>query len=328
MRKIKIRDIEIVHGKNLITNEYYYEHFKKQGKDVKHFFEDIMGREKRYVIDPETENSLTMAIDAAKAVLKKSNLKGKDIDMIVYSGTLAEYATPISCIFIHKAIEGKEKCFCHDMNANCIGMTYGLDMVSRYMETNPDIKKALLIGSDNMSLEASPDNEQTYGQFADVACAVVCERTEEDCGVLDTIINVKSDYTDFVRFPACGFAHIYDASKEEIYSTLNSSGRWWMDPAVNNMNSLLDKNRLTKDDVSMFCLTQIAYKNIELFREKLEINEDKSYYVGRKYGYTGTSSPFLVLYEGIKSGQIKRGSYVMFFTVAGGGMHITELIKY
>ena len=101
-----------------------------------------------------------------------------------------------------------------------------------------------------------------------------------------------------------------------------------MNPAVNNMNSLLDKNRLTKDDVSMFCLTQIAYKNIELFREKLEINEDKSYYVGRKYGYTGTSSPFLVLYEGIKSGQIKRGSYVMFFTVAGGGMYITELIKY
>lgn len=328
MEKVKIRDIEISHGKNIINNEYYLEHFKKQGKDIKHFLEDVMGRKDRYEIDRDTENALTMAIEASLAVLKKSNLVGKDIDMIVYSGTLSEYASPISAVFIHHAINGKAECFCHDMNVNCIGMTYAFDMVSRYISTNPNINKVLLVGSDTLSLEANPNNEQTYGQFADVACAIICERTHEDCQLISTKMIVNSDYTDYVRFPSCGFSHIYDAPKEEIYTKFNSSGPWWMDGAIQNINSILDENGLTINDVSMFCFTQIAYKNISIFRERLGIPEERSLFVGDVYGYTGTSSPFLVLYEGIKNEQVKRGDYVILFTVGGGGYHITELIKY
>ena len=47
-----------------------------------------------------------------------------------------------------------------------------------------------------------------------------------------------------------------------------------------------------------------------------------------KYGYTGTSSPFVALYEAIKQGRVKRGDYVFMATSAAGGMYITELIKY
>ena len=91
---------------------------------------------------------------------------------------------------------------------------------------------------------------------------------------------------------------------------------------------MLDKNGLTKDDISMFCFSQIAEKNIEILREKLDISQEKSLYVGDKYGYTGTTSPFIVLYEGVKNGQIKRGDYLIFSTVAAGSTHISVLIKY
>lgn len=47
MNNIKIRDIEVYHGSKVIDNSYYIEHFKKLGKDIKHFLEDITGREKR-----------------------------------------------------------------------------------------------------------------------------------------------------------------------------------------------------------------------------------------------------------------------------------------
>ena len=93
MENVKIRNIEVYHGKNVVDNDYYIEHFKKQGKDVKKFFEETMGRKYRYEIDRETENALTMAIESSCKALKESNLTGQDIDMIVYSGMLSEYVS-------------------------------------------------------------------------------------------------------------------------------------------------------------------------------------------------------------------------------------------
>ena len=46
------------------------------------------------------------------------------------------------------------------------------------------------------------------------------------------------------------------------------------------------------------------------------------------YGYTGTTSPFIAFYEGIRNGQVKRGDYVVFCTVAAGSTHISLLLKY
>ncbi|AQR97336.1 3-oxoacyl-[acyl-carrier-protein] synthase III C-terminal domain-containing protein [Clostridium saccharoperbutylacetonicum] len=323
-----MRDIEVYHGRNAVNNDYYIEHFKKQGKDVKKFFEETLGRKYRYEINRESENALTMAIEVSHKVLKKSNYTGKDIDMIVYSGMLSEYVSPTSALIIHSAINGKKECFCHDMNVNCIGMTYALDLVNRYISTNPQINRVLLVGSDYLTPQVSPENEECYGQYGDVSCAVILERTEEDCKLIDTKVIVNNDFIDYVRFPKCGFAHIYDAPKEEMYVKWKSFGTWWIDGAIENINSILDNSKLSIEDISMFCFSQIAYKNIVTLREKIGISEEKSLYVGDTYGYTGTTSPFLVFYEGIKTGRIKRGNYVVFCTVAAGSTHITSLIKY
>jgi 3-oxoacyl-[acyl-carrier-protein] synthase-3 len=328
MENVKVRDIEVYHGRNIVSNDYYIEYFKKQGKDVKKFFEETLGRKYRYEINRESENALTMAIEVSHKVLKKSNYTGKDIDMIVYSGMLSEYVSPTSALIIHSAINGKKECFCHDMNVNCIGMTYALDLVNRYISTNPQINRVLLVGSDYLTPQVSPENEECYGQYGDVSCAVILERTEEDCKLIDTKVSVNNDFIDYVRFPKCGFAHIYDAPKEEMYVKWKSFGTWWIDGAIENINSILDNSKLSIEDISMFCFSQIAYKNIVTLREKIGISEEKSLYVGDTYGYTGTTSPFLVFYEGIKTGRIKRGNYVVFCTVAAGSTHITSLIKY
>ena len=60
----------------------------------------------------------------------------------------------------------------------------------------------------------------------------------------------------------------------------------------------------------------------------LNISESNSLYIGDAYGYTGTSSPFIVLYEAIKNNKVKRGDYIMFWTIAAGTSHIALLLKY
>lgn len=56
--------------------------------------------------------------------------------------------------------------------------------------------------------------------------------------------------------------------------------------------------------------------------------KEKSLYVADSYGYTGTTSPFLAFYEGIRRKLIKRGDYIVFCTAAAGSIHIEVLIKY
>jgi len=328
MENIQIKSIEVYHGSKIVSNENYIEHYKKLGKDVTHFMEDVMGRKNRYMLESSEENSLTMAISASKKVLDASNLSGQDIDMIVFSSVLPEYVSPPSSIILHNAINGKEACFCHDMNVNCIGMTYALNLISGYMGSDANIKKVLLVGSDFLTPQVNPENELCYGQYGDASCAIILERTSRDCGIIDSRISTTTLAIDDIRFPKCGFSNIYDAPKENIFAKWNAYSSYWFDSVINNMNSILEDHSLSVDDISMFCFSQFAYSNIVNIRNAMNISEKNSLYVGDTYGYTGTSSPFIVLYEGIKNNKIKRGDYIMFWTIASGSSHMALLLKY
>jgi 3-oxoacyl-[acyl-carrier-protein] synthase-3 len=287
-----------------------------------------MGRKNRYLVESPEENSLTMAIAASKRVLEKSNLSGKDIDMIIFSSVLPEYVSPPSSFILHSAISGKENCSCHDMNVNCIGMTYALNLISGYMNSDSNIKNVLLVGSDFLTPQVDPKNELCYGEYGDAACAIILEKTSRDCGVIDCLISTQTIAIDEIRFPRCGFSNMYDAPKENIFAKWDSYQNHWFDSVINNMNSILENHNISVDNISMFCFSQFSYSNLINIRKAMNISESKSLYVGDTYGYTGTSSPFIVLYEAIKKNKVKRGDYIMFWTIASGTSHIALLFKY
>jgi len=325
---IKIRDIEVYHGSEVVDNSRYIDHFKKQGKDITHFLEDVAGRKNRYLIDGKSENSLTMAIESCKKVLEKSNLKGKDIDMIIFSSVLPQYVSPPCSIIIHNTIKGKMECFCQDINLNCAGMTNSLDFIYRYMSANSNVERVLLVGSDFLNFQISPDDDACYGQFGDASCALILERTEEDCGLIDSKVVVHSDGVSDIVFPKCGFSNIFEGKKEDFLASWSVEECPWLETAITSMSNLLKENDLKVSDISMFCLSQYTYKNIEYLREKLDIPEKNSIYIGDTYGYTGTTSPFIALYTAINNGQVRRGDYVMLWTVGAGYVHIALLLKY
>lgn len=329
MYRVKLKEIEIYHGKNVVTNDGYVQHFKERGKDTEHFLRDIVGRDKRFLIDKSSENSLTMAIEASKNVLEKANMEGSELDMIIFSSQLPEYVAPASSIIIHNAVSGKSECICYDMNVNCAGMTITIENTAKYISVSPNIKKALIVGCDYINLTVNPENELCYGLFGDASCAVILEKTDEDCGLVASKFSVNSVEHDNIRFPGCGFSNLFNVKdKTELLTRWKPFECPWIDTAVVNMNAVIDECGLVIDDISMFCLSQFVYKNVQAIREKMELDENKSIYIGDKYGYTGTTSPFLVLYEAINNGLVKRGDYVMFWTVGAGTENITMLFKY
>lgn len=328
---IRIKNVEIYHPERTFDNDYYINHFKKQGKNIDNFL-NVMGRSSRYISANPEENSLTMGVEASKKVLEKSGLCGNDIDLIVFSSGTPEYLQPTNAIKIHNAIEGKDSAAVFDMSANCVGMVYALDQVCRYIEANPHISLALIVGAEQMNRYSRESDEICYPNFGDGAAAVILERVDEgDCGLVDSIYYTNSELIDNILLPGCGYSKMYS---EEI-SIENKKLLWVpfdgtvpVKKAVQSIKLLIERNGLLKEDIKLYLFSQFSKKNIELIADGLGEQENKFVYVGHKFGYTGISSPFIALYEAIQQGKLTRGDNIMFWSVGAGWTICTVLFKY
>lgn len=327
MQNVKIKEIAIYHPENVVRNDFYLDHFQKQGKDISRFLESTLGRKERYIIDNSAENSVSMGIAAAEKALEKANLEGKDIDMIIFSTQVPERTVPTNAMYVHHAIGAGSHTVIYDSNANCAGMTLSVEMASRYIMVNPHVQRALVIGSDADSLIANPNEEISYANFGDAAAAVILEQTEEEnTGFIDAIYEVDSANKDNIVYPPKGFS-LSDEKKEPIVF-LPFDGAMAIPNACKMMEDLLERNNLKIEDINAFCFSQFAVSNIRKIQDTLELDDEKIIYVGDKYGYTTTSSPFICLYEGVETGRIKRGDTVLFWTIGGGHEMVAMLFKY
>lgn len=326
---VKLSCIDICHGSKVVENDVYIKHFEKQGKNIEHFLKDIMGRDKRYIFDDD-ETTLSLALKVSKTVLAKANLTGADIDVIIYSSVLSEYIAPPTSILLHKEINARKNVMCFDMNANCAGMTISLEHATNYLIASAHATRALIVGCDDGDSLANPNNELCYGNYGQAACAIILEKVENDCGVIDTEYYINTKEIHNIMCPSLGFSNFFNSqNRDELYlKWLPFDGGECVYPVAEIMNKMLKENGLTKDDISMFCFSQFALINIKRIRELMNINEDKSIYIGDKYGYTCTSSPFIALYESIKQCKVKRGDYIMFWTIGAGSQSIVMLYKY
>ncbi|MFL0194230.1 3-oxoacyl-[acyl-carrier-protein] synthase III C-terminal domain-containing protein [Clostridium sp. WILCCON 0269] len=326
---VKLSCIDICHGSKVVSNDFYLKHFEKQGKNVEHLLIDIMGRDKRFMFD-DNETTLSLALKVSKSALAKANFTGNDIDIIIYSSILSEYISPSMAILLHKELNAGRNVMCFDMNANCAGMTVALECASNYLMTSNRAKKALIVGCDDLNSLLDPNNELCYGNYGHAACAIVLEKVSEDCGVLDTEYYINTEESENAMCPSSGFSSFFKSRDvDEFYlKWIPFDGGACVYPAVDIITSMLNQKGLTKDNVSMFCFSQFAFVNIKTIRELMDIDEDKSIYIGDKYGYTSTSSPFIALYEAIEQGKVKRGDYIVFWTIGTGSESIVMLYKY
>ncbi|MGG0719667.1 ketoacyl-ACP synthase III [Robertmurraya massiliosenegalensis] len=328
MTNIKIRDIAIYHPTNAVHNSYYLEHFKNKGRDSTHFIENILGRKSRYVINNDSENSLTMAFEASKNVLKKSHLTGEDLDLIMFSSQTPEYLATSNAIQLHNQLNGKHSTLTMDTNANCAGMLVAIDQASRYMKANPFIQRALVVGSDYNTLMANPDEEISYANFGDAACAVILEKTNEDTGFIDSIYHTDSVTYSNTNFPRTGLSNTIKETGEQTMQWIPFDGSIAMPPTYHMFETMLSRNNLSINELDAFCFSQFSIANIKTIQEHYQLDEDKLMYIGDRFGYTGTTSPLLAFYDGIEKGRIKRGDHVLFWTIGGGFQLVAILLKY
>ncbi|HWK23592.1 MAG TPA: 3-oxoacyl-[acyl-carrier-protein] synthase III C-terminal domain-containing protein [Ureibacillus sp.] len=326
MSNIRIKDITVFHPDNVVDNTYYIEHFREQGKDVSGLLE-AMGREKRYINDDKNETPLTMAIKVTDSILEKTRLKAEDIDLLIFTTQTPETTLPSNALRLFDYMQGKHNTIVYDLNANCAGMTVALEQASHYMKSNTSIQNALIIGSDMWSLISDPTDPLCYTCFADGAAAIILERTEEDAGYIDAEYHVDTIFAEKMMFPGEGLTKGIQTNSVKYVNNIPFDGGIVLDGTYAMLDRLFKRNNLNPSDVK-YCFSQFALSNILRIKEHFDIADEQVVYIGDRYGYNGTSSPFIALYEGEKSGQIKRGDYIIFWTIGAGFELVATLIKY
>jgi 3-oxoacyl-[acyl-carrier-protein] synthase-3 len=330
MTGIRIKDIDIYHPSNKVGNDFFIKHFDEKGIDIRGLLA-ALGRDTRYSINNEEENSLTMAFEAASNVLEKNGLTGADIDLIAYASQTPEYIFPTNSLMIHRLINGASHTICIDSNANCAGMTASVEQVSRQMQANPRIKRALVIGSDYVAPHADKNDPVYYANFGDAAAAVLLERDDNAVGFIDSIYQTDTCVYGNSMFPAEGLANLGRkgvAAGEFNVKFIPFDDSICVDAAAESLRTLLSNNNIAPESIKAACFSQLSLPNILGVCDKVGLDHDVAVYIGDEFGYTSTSSPFIALYKAVTTGKIVRGDKVLFWTVGAGWQNVAFVIEY
>ncbi|MDF2474392.1 MAG: hypothetical protein K0R21_2174 [Anaerocolumna sp.] len=325
-KAIIIKSIGIYHPKEKVGNDFYVEHFKKfdenLGEQVSHLLTHL-GRNERFIADFSKENVITMATEASKAAMENAGIDATELDGIIFSTDTPEYTSPSNAIMLRQVLEAENAHTVYDLNANCVGMVVAVDQAQALMKSNKRLNKLLVVGSTMIHHYGLETDPITYGVVGDAAAAVILESVETDkkIGFLDSVYAARNDLSDYILMPECGMSNIYNPSIPE------DRKRWiWkpFDTTEPEMRSgeiikqVLEENDYTVDQANMIFMTQFSENAIKNVANALNYPVEQFKYVGNRYGYTGTSSPFMAYYHAVTEGQINENNTVVFTSVGSG----------
>lgn len=330
-KNVTMKGIGFYHPSKTMGNEYYIEHFRKQGFEISNMLNNL-GRKNRYLATEDLD-LIQMGITASERALENAGITADQLDMIVFVSETPEYTSPTNALKIHHFLQAKNAHITYDMNDCCTGMITAIDQVSRYMQTNPALKYALIVGGILITPHAHEGNPMFYATFGDASAAVVLESKPGEVlqGFVDSQYITDSSLHYTVQIPMCGFSKVH---REDVDPVMKYPGNIPFDfgflPSEwhKAITQLLERNGLTIDDVDHFIFSQFSLAAITGSSELMGFSMDRTTYVGDIYGYTGCTSPIIALSHALEEGKIKAGSRVVLISIGSGYSISAVLYQY
>ncbi|HBG93603.1 MAG: 3-oxoacyl-ACP synthase [Nitrospirae bacterium GWF2_44_13] len=286
-------------------------------------------RERR--IASEKEAASDLAYEAAKAALKKADIKAKDIELIIVATVTGDMPIPATaCHLQHKL--GIKKAAAFDVNAACSGFLYGLSIADSFIK-NGTYKRILVVGAEVLSRFTDWEDRTTCVLFGDGAGAAILEATDEDRGIVSAHIRSDGALWELLHMPGGG--SINPPSKESLKKKmhyLKMKGNETFKVAVRTLENLvsrtLEENKLKASQISLLIPHQANLRIIQATAERLNLPVEKVFVNIDKYGNTSAASIPIALDEAVRQGRVRDGDYVLLEAFGGGLTWASVLIKW
>lgn len=305
---------------NIVPNTYFNDLL---GEDVDGWLrKNVQIYERRWA--SEDESTVDLVLKAGYQVLERAGVKPAALDLIIVATDTPEYISPSTASKVQYLL-GAEKAGTFDLNTACAGFVTALDAASKYIRSDEQYNKVLVVGAYAMSKYLDKTDKKTANLFADGAGAVLLGVEENSKrGFLASQLKTRGQYHDWMGIYAGGTSEPVTAEVvEQKGHKLKFVKRFptELNPEVwsEMILELCRRIGVEVKEVDHFFITQININSIWATLDKLGLPHDKAHTIMHYYGYTGSACIPMALDEAWQMGKVKKGDLV-FFIGSGGGL--------
>jgi 3-oxoacyl-[acyl-carrier-protein] synthase III len=278
------------------------------------------GITQRHIVDPGTPTSV-LAAAAAQDALRRRGLSPSEVDLIIVATVTPDMMFPATACLVQHKIEAT-RAWGFDISAACSGFLYALTMGAQFIESGAH-RRVLVIGADVMSSIMNYKDRTTCVLFGDAAGAVLLEPAEDDTGILDFYHEVDGSGGSYLHMPAGGSAMpTTHETVDKGMHYLKQDGQHVFKYASRKMaevsRQILERNRLTPEQVDLFVAHQANLRIIRAAQERLGLPDEKVVVNIHEYGNTTAATIPLALGTAMDDGRLKPRHRVVIAAVGAG----------
>jgi 3-oxoacyl-[acyl-carrier-protein] synthase-3 len=150
------------------------------------------------------ETTASMCTLAARRALARAGLAAEDLDLVVCATTTPDHLLPATGCLVQEQL-GAARAGAFDLNAACSGFLYGLVVGAQFIHADR-YARVLVVGGETLSRFVNWEDRGTCVLFGDGAAALVLEATEQDCGLLSSVLGSRGDREHLLAIEAGGSA--------------------------------------------------------------------------------------------------------------------------
>mgnify|MGYP001409908238 CR=1 FL=1 len=278
------------------------------------------GIRERHVAEAGTPVS-QFAAEAAQNALAMAGVSAEEVDLIILGTVTGDMKFPATACIVQEII-GAKNAVAFDLSAACSGFLYGLQIAAAMMQSH-DYQRVLVIGAEVLTSMVNWQDRDTCVLFGDGAGAALLLPSNDDTGLLHSLLRSDGQHTQLLHNPGGGSLHPQNLKPvPPEFTTIRMEGREVFRHAVAAMTSLLkqllEEAEISPEEIDMLIPHQANLRIIDAVGKRSGIAKEKIYVNVDRYGNTSAASIPISLDEVLRSGQIKPGNLVAMVTFGAG----------
>ena len=269
--------------------------------------------ERRVIGNNETLTDLSTK--AAEKAVKMARWDPESIDLIILATSTPDDLFG-SAPRIQSAL-GANQATAFDLTAACSGFLFAVVTASQYL-LNGSMKRALVIGADQLSRWVNWDDRRSCVLFGDGAGAIALEAsTEIENGLIGFQLRSDGSRGDCLNLPCIKkFSPLVSGTnyQEGGFSPIQMNGQEVYKFAVREvpliLEKLLESQQIDPGSLDWLLLHQANQRILDAVADRFHIPYEKVLSNLAKYGNTSAATIPLVLDEAIQDGRVKAGHLI------------------
>lgn len=276
-------------------------------------------KERRFV--PNGVATSDIAALAALEALKKSNLKGDEIDLIIVATATPDRLFPSTACSVQEKIKAKNAAS-FDISAGCSGFIYALACAIQFIE-NGLFQKTLVIGAETLSKFIDMEDKTTCVLMGDGAGAMVLDRTDGESQFLSFYLGADGAGGQYLELPAGGSflpASLETVEKRFHYIKMDGSSvfKWAVEKMTLSGLETTRRAGLELKEIDWLLPHQANIRIIQSVASRLGFPMEKVLLSLETTGNTSAASIPLTLSRSLTEGKIKEGDLLLLVGFGAG----------